>query len=91
MNVHQTIASYGSTTSRRPPALAFHLAAAFDFRRQLALHRTHAEYDRIDALKLSQCSVRSQVGEFRLTSHTEQSLLRAADALADCAMMKECR
>jgi len=26
--------------------------AAFDFRRQLVLNVTHAEYDRIDALKL---------------------------------------
>jgi hypothetical protein len=51
--------SYGSTTSRRLPALAFHLAVAFDFRRQLVLDGTDAEYDRIDALKLSQCSVRS--------------------------------
>jgi hypothetical protein len=56
--------SSGSTTSRRPPALAFHLAAAFDFRRHLVLDGTHAEYDRIDALKLSRCSVRSKVGSF---------------------------
>ncbi len=52
VTVHQTIVSHGSTTSRRPPALAFHLMAAFDFRRQLVLNVTHAEYDRIDALKL---------------------------------------
>jgi hypothetical protein len=37
----------------------FHLAAAFDFRRQIVFNGTHVEYDRIDALKLSQCSVRS--------------------------------
>jgi mRNA-degrading endonuclease HigB of HigAB toxin-antitoxin module len=28
------------------------LMAAFDFRRQLVFNVTHAEYDRIDALKL---------------------------------------
>jgi mRNA-degrading endonuclease HigB of HigAB toxin-antitoxin module len=44
--------SHGSTTSRRPPALAFLLMAAFDFRRQLVLNVTHAEYDRVDALTL---------------------------------------
>jgi hypothetical protein len=49
--------SSGSTTSRRPPAPAFHLSTAFDFRRHLVLDGTHAEYDGIDALKLSQCSV----------------------------------
>jgi hypothetical protein len=54
-----SIVSSGSATSRRPPALAFHLVAAFDFRRQLVLDGTHAEYDRIDAAKLSQRSVRS--------------------------------
>ncbi|QWG13146.1 hypothetical protein KMZ29_26350 [Bradyrhizobium sediminis] len=59
VTVHQTIVNSGSTTSRRPPALAFRLAAAFDFHRQLVLDGTHAEYDRIDVLKLSQCSVRS--------------------------------
>ena len=37
----------------------FHLAAAFGFHRQIVFNGTHAEYDRIDALKLSQCSVRS--------------------------------
>jgi hypothetical protein len=68
--------SSGSTTSRRPPALAFHLAAAFDFRRHLVLDGTHAEYDRIDALKLSQCSVRSKVGEFCLTSHRAVAVAR---------------
>ena len=52
VTVHQNIVSHGSTTSRRPPALAFHLMAAFDFRRQLVLNVTHAEYDRTDALKL---------------------------------------
>jgi hypothetical protein len=52
VTVHKTIVSHGPTTSRRQPALAFHLMAAFDFRRQLALNVTHAEYDRIDALKL---------------------------------------
>jgi hypothetical protein len=52
VTVHQTIVSHGSTTSRRPPALAFLLMAAFDFRRQLVLNGTHAEYGRIDALKL---------------------------------------
>jgi hypothetical protein len=36
-----------------------HLVAAFDFRRQFVLNGTHAEYDRINALKLSQRSVRS--------------------------------
>jgi hypothetical protein len=51
VTVHQTIVSHGSTTSRRPPALAFLLMAAF-FRRQLVLNVTQAEYDRIDALKL---------------------------------------
>ena len=76
MTVHQTIVSSGSTTSRRPPAPAFHLAAAFDFRRHLVLDGTHAEYDRIDALKLSQCSVRSKVGEFCLTSHRAVAVAR---------------
>jgi hypothetical protein len=37
----------------------FHSVAAFDFRRQFVLNGTHAEYDRINALKLSRCSVRS--------------------------------
>jgi hypothetical protein len=59
--------------------------AAFDFRRQFVLNGTHAEYDRINALKLSQCSVRSWDREFRLTSHRT-----AAVALTDFAMMKQC-
>jgi hypothetical protein len=45
------------------------LVAAFDFRRQFVLNGTHAEYDRINALEPSQCSVQSWVREFRLTSH----------------------
>jgi mRNA-degrading endonuclease HigB of HigAB toxin-antitoxin module len=35
------------------------LVAAFDFHRPFVLNGTHAEYDRIHALKVSQCSVRS--------------------------------
>jgi hypothetical protein len=58
------------------PPPAFHLAAAFDFRRHLVLDGTHAEYDRIDALKLSRCSVRSKVGEFCLTSHRAVAVAR---------------
>ena len=36
----------------------YRLVAAFDFRRQIAFVKligTHPEYDRIDALKVSQC------------------------------------
>jgi hypothetical protein len=54
----------------------FHLVAAFDFRRQFVLNGTHAEYDRINALKPSQCSVRSGVREFRLTSHRTTAVAR---------------
>jgi hypothetical protein len=52
----------------------FHLVAAF--RRQFVLNGTHAEYDRIDALKLSQCRVRSWKKEFRPTSHRTAAVAR---------------
>jgi hypothetical protein len=52
------------------------LVAAFDFRRQFVLDGIHAEYDRIDALKLSQCNVRSWEREFRLTSHRTAAVAR---------------
>ena len=43
VTVHQTIVNHGSTTSRRPPVLAFELMTAFEFRRLLVLDGTHAE------------------------------------------------
>lgn len=40
------------------------------------LNGTQAEHDRINALRLSQCSVRSWVREFRLTSHRTAAVAR---------------
>jgi hypothetical protein len=63
----------------------FHLVAAFGFRRQFVLNGTHPEYDRINALKRSQCSVRSREREFRLTSHRTAAVarLRSVNGLCD--------